>query len=436
MSISIRKLANGRWQADVRDKLRNIPRTKRTFDTKKEALEWAKAALAQGTARLLGHRERRLFGQALAKYLDEVSPQKNTYSDDVSNARALRWPAWDPEHKRWLRLEDVPIEDVIPALNLWSADLRQVVNRAYLDGEMYHHRRGPDGRMAWYHQPHPDDDRPRPRSELRDAALIARLDRRLAGGKGRGPFSNDTLRVRQALVSNILKRAWRDWEWLDADLSGRVVKERPGRGRCLALNYEQLRDLVIHAPWPFDAAILAAASIGWRKSNIVGGQRKRKNEDENAVLGLTWDRVAFSVYEEHPDGRRELLQGGMIWVDGDDTKNADTVAQPMSAPVEQLLELLWEHRVGPLVFHRGDGQPWGNYRRLWTRVKRAANSPPGLRWHDLRHTWATSLIAAGAHPSHVQELGGWRDAAMVQRYANLNVEHLRDTVNKPHARRS
>lgn len=437
MSLSIRKLPNGKHQADVRDRLRGIPRTKRTFDTKKEALEWGNAALKEGSARLLGHRERRLFGQALTKYLLEVSPQKNSYGDDLSSARALRWPAWDADGKRWVRLEDTPLDEVIGALNTWSTDLRLVVNRAYLGAEMYHYRRGGDGRLAWYHQPHPDDARPQPRREVKAAALLADLNKHLKAGKCRGPFSNDTLRVRQAMVSNILKRAWRDWEWLDADLSGRVVKEKPGRGRKIIATYTQLRDLVIHLPWPLDAALLGATRIGWRRGNVIGGKRKRQDDTENEVLGLTWDRVAFSVYEEDPDtGRRTLLQGGVIWVDGDDTKNGAPIAQPMSEDVEQLLTLMWEHRSGRLVFHRGDGQPWGDFRKVFARAKVAAGAPPELRWHDLRHTWATNLIAGGANPRHVQELGGWRDGSMVQRYSNLNVEHLRDTVNKPTDRRS
>ena len=49
---------------------------------------------------------------------------------------------------------------------------------------------------------------------------------------------------------------------------------------------------------------------------------------------------------------------------------------------------------------------------------------PGLRFHDLRHTWATWHILNGT-PLHVlQELGGWASYEMVRRYAHLNPEHL------------
>jgi integrase len=47
-----------------------------------------------------------------------------------------------------------------------------------------------------------------------------------------------------------------------------------------------------------------------------------------------------------------------------------------------------------------------------------------FRWHDLRHTWASWHVQAGT-PIHVlQELGGWSDIRMVQKYAHLAPEHL------------
>jgi hypothetical protein len=47
-----------------------------------------------------------------------------------------------------------------------------------------------------------------------------------------------------------------------------------------------------------------------------------------------------------------------------------------------------------------------------------------FRWHDLRHTWASWHVQNGT-PLHVlQELGGWSDYKMVQRYAHLAQEHL------------
>jgi len=52
-----------------------------------------------------------------------------------------------------------------------------------------------------------------------------------------------------------------------------------------------------------------------------------------------------------------------------------------------------------------------------------------FRWHDLRHTWASWHVQAGT-PIHVlQELGGWSDIRMVQKYAHLAPEHLAENAD-------
>jgi site-specific recombinase XerD len=45
-------------------------------------------------------------------------------------------------------------------------------------------------------------------------------------------------------------------------------------------------------------------------------------------------------------------------------------------------------------------------------------------WHGNSHTFASRLVMAGVDLRTVQELGGWRTLAMVQRYAHLAPQHL------------
>jgi integrase len=51
-----------------------------------------------------------------------------------------------------------------------------------------------------------------------------------------------------------------------------------------------------------------------------------------------------------------------------------------------------------------------------------------LRFHDLRHTFATRLVQAGVDLYTVQKLGRWKTISMVMRYAHHYPESLRSGV--------
>ena len=48
-----------------------------------------------------------------------------------------------------------------------------------------------------------------------------------------------------------------------------------------------------------------------------------------------------------------------------------------------------------------------------------------VRFHDMRHTWATRHVEAGTAPEVLRRLGGWSSLAMVQRYAHATDEAMR-----------
>lgn len=415
----IRPLGGGRYQADVSDRRRGIPRTKRTFTgpgAKKRAEEWVAAVLSEAHNRLLGRRPRRLFGEALSRYLREHSPQKKSHISDLRNAKSLRHPAWDG--RKWIRLEETWLDDMVPALATWIADQRLVLRRRYIGDEFYQQRLHKDV-LTWFRQPDPGDGSPPQRVMVTDQSLIAELDK----PGGRGPFTADTLRLRQALVSRVLKIAWRSWDWLEHDIAGKIEFVGAGDGREEYLTHEELNRLVAAARDKggdpvaphFADAILGAALIGWRRQN---------------VLGLTWDRVIFPIYERL-DGAARLVQPGIILCQASTTKTKKPIAQPIGDDLLTLLKRRWELRQGHYVFHQGDGQPFGDFRYRWTTAKKRAGIDPGFRWHDLRHTWASGLLQSGATDRELQELGGWGDAKMVKRYAHLRVDHLLPAVNRP-----
>ena len=60
----------------------------------------------------------------------------------------------------------------------------------------------------------------------------------------------------------------------------------------------------------------------------------------------------------------------------------------------------------------------------WRRAKKKARID--IRFHDLRHTWATRCIESGMPPAHVQYLGGWSSPKMMQRYITISPENLKE----------
>ena len=60
----------------------------------------------------------------------------------------------------------------------------------------------------------------------------------------------------------------------------------------------------------------------------------------------------------------------------------------------------------------------------WRRAKKKAGID--IRFHDLRHTWATRCIESGMSPAHVQYLGGWSSPKMMQRYITVSPENLKE----------
>lgn len=48
----------------------------------------------------------------------------------------------------------------------------------------------------------------------------------------------------------------------------------------------------------------------------------------------------------------------------------------------------------------------------------------GLRFHDLRYTWASWHRQAGTSCDELKDLGGWKSRVMVDRYAKFGTEHL------------
>ncbi len=121
---------------------------------------------------------------------------------------------------------------------------------------------------------------------------------------------------------------------------------------------------------------------------------------------------------------------GMIRVDNKEdhhTKNYEPRTIPMN---DQLIEVLSTHprRLdSPYVFARKNGE---KFRKMRTSFENAVKRSgiPRVRFHDLRHSFASHLVMGGVDIRTVQELLGHKDIRVTMRYAHLAPDHLRNAV--------
>jgi integrase len=165
--------------------------------------------------------------------------------------------------------------------------------------------------------------------------------------------------------------------------------------------------------------LIAAAGAGAKKAPhlqplvllaLYTGLRKGE------LLGLNWGQVDLDR------GTLEIVR----------QKNRVRSVLPLHERArDALLDWAVENEVTPrpcdFVFSHSDGRPFGEVRRSFGTALRRADLPK-IRWHDLRHTFASWLVESGADLFTVQELMGHRDLAMTRRYAHLSMAHKRSAI--------
>ena len=115
------------------------------------------------------------------------------------------------------------------------------------------------------------------------------------------------------------------------------------------------------------------------------------------------------------------------------TKQAHTV--PLSDAALAILSKMQDDRtksdrVSPYLFPgRGTDHRVDHLKKPWAAICKEARIT-GLRIHDLRHSFASILVAGGASLPMIGELLGHTQVSTTQRYAHLDVGPLRDLVNK------
>jgi integrase len=175
------------------------------------------------------------------------------------------------------------------------------------------------------------------------------------------------------------------------------------------------------------------ASVNAIKLLMLTGARRGE------VLNATWDMF-------------DLEQG--IWVKPSaHTKQRRIHRVPLSGPAIELLRSIRAHSVSQFVFCGAVGKPLTDIKRTWSSACKAAGltiqvpkltrsgkvvigssglpvmiDQPNVRIHDLRHSFASILVSAGASLPLIGQLLGHTQTQTTHRYAHLFDRPMRDAA--------
>ncbi len=220
--------------------------------------------------------------------------------------------------------------------------------------------------------------------------------KRLRHSQGR---KTGTLAKELELLRASLNIALKEWEWIETTPFWKVKIEQPKKGMDRWLRPEEEHALLAECPEWLRAIVVFALNTGMRR---------------NEVLSLKWKHVN--------------LEESTAMVD--EPKNGEVRTIPLNIKAHEVLESKGNMRpISGYVFHSKTGTKisGNNLRRAFNEaVKRSGIEH--VRFHDLRHTFATRLVQMGTDIYRVKELLGHKSLKMTTRYAHHDTSSLRSAV--------
>jgi integrase len=241
-------------------------------------------------------------------------------------------------------------------------------------------------------------------SELKPRDVQGVVDAMLGGGAA----PRSVLQCYRVLSSS-LRQAVR-WQMIGANPAAAVQPPRISRAENTVPDGEALLRLIEAAKGtPMELPVRIGASTGMRRGEVAG---------------LRWSDI-----EDTPEGTVARVTGTLQRIDGELRRvepKTDRARRTVALP-KSLCDELAAHRkeqmerrlaFGPgwtdndLVLERGDGVPYDpdTFTHLFGKLSTAAGQP-GVRFHDLRHAYATALLRRGVHPKVVSEALGHSSTA-------------------------
>jgi integrase len=205
-------------------------------------------------------------------------------------------------------------------------------------------------------------------------------------------------------VKNMLRKAV-EWGYLHTSPGASVKKLRTGTPHFRYLSGAETRKLLDACRSSINPQIYPFVAVALSTGMRLG-----------ELTALEWKDIDFKRGILRVDNKKEHH-----------TKNYQVRTIPMNEFLTEVLRKIPRRLDSSYVFQKKDGEKFHKMRSGFENaVKRSGI--PHVRFHDLRHTFASHLVMGGVDIRTVQELLGHKDIRMTMRYSHLAPDHMRKAV--------
>ena len=146
--------------------------------------------------------------------------------------------------------------------------------------------------------------------------------------------------------------------------------------------------------------------------------------------GMRWSEIISLKWKQTPCSNYVDFEKNVIFIHESMTKTQRSRHIPLISVVRQALNTVERIPGNDYIFFNPEtSKPFGSFKRSFhTALKRSGIVD--FRFHDLRHTFASSLVRNGVDLYTVQRLLGHTTPQMTQRYAHLGEDQMREAIEK------
>lgn len=145
------------------------------------------------------------------------------------------------------------------------------------------------------------------------------------------------------------------------------------------------------------------------------------------ILATTGMRYAEAFYGRWDEVN---LENGTWRIGGDRNKSKRQKIVYLNESATQILQQVGTQGKSEYIFpNPSTGKPFSNIAKQWDTIRTLAKLSEKTRMHDLRHTFATRVLAAGRSLFEVQKLLFHADSKTTLRYSHISEQQLREAAS-------